>query len=54
VRRTKKLLAVLSVIGVLGVLAPTAHAAPGPGDKQCRGATGNNNPHCPPPPSPGG
>lgn len=35
-------------------VAPTALAdPPGPGDKQCRGATGNNNPHCPPPPSPG-
>jgi hypothetical protein len=54
-RRAKKLVAVLSVVGVLGLIAPAAHAdAPGPGDKQCRGATGNNNPHCPPPPSPGG
>jgi hypothetical protein len=28
--------------------APAFADAPGPGDKQCRGATGNNNPHCPP------
>ena len=42
------------IIGLLAVLTlaisvPTASAdAPGPGDKQCRGATGNDNPHCPP------
>jgi hypothetical protein len=49
--RMKRTLALLFALCVLVVtVAPMAFgAAPGPGDKQCRGATGNNNPHCPPP-----
>jgi len=35
-------------MGLATAAAPAFGAAPGPGDKQCRGATGNGNPHCPP------
>jgi hypothetical protein len=42
-----------AVLTLAASVAPSAlGAAPGPGDKQCRGETGNNNPHCPPPPNP--
>ncbi len=52
--RVKRLGALLFAACVFAVaVAPSAVADPtGPGDKQCRGATGNNNPHCPPPPNP--
>jgi hypothetical protein len=52
--RAKRLGALLFAACLLAVsVAPAALAdPPGPGDKQCRGATGNNNPHCPPPPNP--
>lgn len=43
------MIALLLAIGAMAMSAPTAWAdAPGPGDNQCRGATGNGNPHCPP------
>jgi len=46
--RRKITLTTLAAIMGLAALAGPAFAAPGPGDKQCRGATGNDNPHCPP------
>jgi hypothetical protein len=47
--KAKKIVAVLFAFVMLAAASPTAFAAaPGPGDKQCRGATGNDNPHCPP------
>jgi len=46
--KPKRLVALLLALLTLAIAAPTALAAPGPGDKQCRGATGNDNPHCPP------
>lgn len=45
--RRKIVLTLLAAMMGLALAAP-ALAAPGPGDQQCRGATGNNNPHCPP------
>jgi hypothetical protein len=40
---------VLLTVAAFAASVPTAMGdAPGPGDKQCRGATGNGNPHCPP------
>jgi hypothetical protein len=47
--KPKRLIVGLLAVLTLAISAPTAWAdAPGPGDNQCRGATGNNNPHCPP------
>ncbi|MBA2359833.1 MAG: hypothetical protein H0V79_02670 [Actinobacteria bacterium] len=46
--KPKRLVVGLFAVLALAISAPTVSAAPGPGDKQCRGATGNNNPHCPP------
>jgi hypothetical protein len=49
VSRKKKLVVVFLTIAAFASSIPTAMAAaPGPGDKQCRGANGNDNPHCPP------
>jgi hypothetical protein len=49
VSRKKKIVVVFLTIAAFATSIPTAFgAAPGPGDKQCRGATGNGNPHCPP------
>ena len=42
------LMVCLVLVAMMVVTTSTAFAAPGPGDKQCRGATGNGNPHCPP------
>jgi hypothetical protein len=40
---------VLFAAAAVAASLPSAYGgAPGPGDKQCRGATGNDNPHCPP------
>jgi hypothetical protein len=51
--KKKWLTAALALIATIAAAAPTALAdAPSPGDKQCRGATGKNDPHCPPPPNP--
>jgi len=52
--KVKRLGALLFPVCVfVASVAPAAFgAAPGPGDQQCRGETGNNNPHCPPPPNP--
>jgi len=47
--RTKRAILIVLTIAAFAVSVPTAFAdAPGAGDKQCRGATGNGNPHCPP------
>jgi len=47
--KPKRLVVGLLAVLTLAISAPIASAdAPGPGDKQCRGATGNDNPHCPP------
>lgn len=47
--RMKRAILIVLTIAAFAVSVPTALAdAPGPGDKQCRGATGNGNPHCPP------
>jgi hypothetical protein len=44
------LMVALIMAAMMAVTASVAFGvAPGPGDKQCRGATGNANPHCPPP-----
>jgi hypothetical protein len=47
--RTKKaIVTVLALAAFASSVSSALAAAPGPGDKQCRGATGNDNPHCPP------
>ena len=46
--RRKMVLTLLAAMMGLSLAAPALADAPGPGDNQCRGATGNNNPHCPP------
>jgi hypothetical protein len=47
--RMKRAILIVLTIAAFAASVPTAFAdAPGPGDKQCRGATGNGNPHCPP------
>jgi hypothetical protein len=46
--RRKIVLTFLAAIMGLATVASPAFGAPGPGDKQCRGANGNDNPHCPP------
>ena len=48
VTRMKKAIVVVLALAAFATSLPSAFAAPGPGDKQCRGANGNDNPHCPP------
>lgn len=51
-RRKLALTMLAMTFAAASAAAPAFADPPGPGDKQCRGATGNNNPHCPPPPNP--
>jgi hypothetical protein len=47
--KSKRAVTLLLAIAALAVSAPAAWVdAPGPGDNQCRGANGNDNPHYPP------
>jgi hypothetical protein len=48
VTKMKKAIVVVLALAAFATSLPSAFAAPGPGDKQCRGANGNDNPHCPP------
>jgi hypothetical protein len=46
--RRKVFASIFAGLALAVTITPAFADAPGPGDKQCRGATGNDNPHCPP------
>ena len=48
VPRRKVFASIFAGLALAVTITPAFADAPGPGDKQCRGATGNDNPHCPP------